>query len=55
MALNIKSFIADDGVEIRYADEGSGPVMIYQYGMGSSLDMTEGFIDLLKKYFRIIV
>ena len=55
MELAVKYITAEDGVKIAYVDEGTGPVMIYQYGMGSSLDLSEEFVNQMKNFFRIII
>ncbi len=55
MALNIQTFLADDGTEIKYIDEGQGPVLLYIYGMGSSLASQEKFIETMTQYCRMVV
>lgn len=55
MQYEYKSFIADDGAEIKYIDEGSGPIVLYIYGIGSSISSASAFIDTMTKSCRFII
>lgn len=55
MGLNIRTFFAEDGAEIKYVDEGQGPAILYIYGMGSNLASQENFIQVMKNHCRFIV
>lgn len=51
----IKSFIAPDGAEIKYVDEGSGVPFLFIYGMGSSVASQDLFIKFMRDRCRMIV
>lgn len=53
--MEIKTFLSEDGAEIKYVDEGSGKVVLYIYGMGSSLASQENFINVMKQHCRFVV
>ena len=55
MELERKIFTAPDGAEIKYIDVGSGPVLLYVYGMGSSITSACALVDVLKARYRVIV
>jgi non-heme chloroperoxidase len=55
MALDIRSFQAYDGAEIKYVDVGQGTPVVYIYGIGSSIASSEPFIDAMKNHCRFIV
>lgn len=55
MELERKTFIAPDGAEIKYIDEGSGPALLYVYGMGSSITSATPLVTVLKEHYRVIV
>ena len=54
MALEIKSFKAKDGAELKYVDVGSGKPFLYIYGMGSSIESQTPFIEAMSEKGRII-
>lgn len=47
-------FIDIDGMNVHYRDEGQGPTLILLHGVNSSLHTWEGWVEYLKKDFRII-
>lgn len=55
MELEMKIFMAPDGAEIKYADVGSGPVLLYVYGMGSSIASATPLVTTLSEHHRVIV
>lgn len=55
MDLEMKIFKAPDGAEIKYVDEGTGPAVIYVYGMGSSIASATPTVKLLRGKYRIVV
>jgi pimeloyl-ACP methyl ester carboxylesterase len=55
MELNIKSFKAEDGAEIKYVDEGCGVPLVYIYGMGSSIESQLPFIQAMREKCRVVV
>ena len=50
----IETFHGDDGAEIRYVDVGSGKVMLYIMGFGSSIESQAPFIEAMQEKGRII-
>ena len=54
MELTVKSFLAPDGAEIKYVDEGKGVPFLFIYGMGSSLASQEPFIKYMSEHCRIV-
>lgn len=48
-------FTAPDGAEIKYIDVGNGPVLLYVYGMGSSITSATALVTALKEHYRVIV
>ena len=55
MAFEYKTFLSNDGAEIKYIDEGSGPIVLYIYGIGSSIQSSSVFIDTMKQHCRFII
>lgn len=51
---DIKTFRAEDGVEIKYVDMGSGKPLMYIMGFGSSIESQALFIEAMKEKGRII-
>lgn len=51
----IKTFLAKDGVELKYVDIGEGQPMVYVYGFGSSIESQAPFIEAMQDKGRIIV
>jgi len=47
-------FIQIDNMNIHYKDEGQGPVVILLHGVCSSLHTWDGWIERLKRHYRII-
>ena len=47
-------FVAVDGMQVRYRDEGNGPVVILLHGSNSSLDTWGGWIERLADAFRVV-
>jgi hypothetical protein len=47
-------FIAINGVNIHYKDEGKGPVLLLLHGICASLYTWDGWASELKKHYRII-
>lgn len=55
MELDVKTFAAGDGTNIKYVDVGSGKPFLYIYGMGSCLESQVPFIKLMSQHCRIVV
>lgn len=51
----IKTFLAKDGVELKYVDVGEGRPMVYVYGFGSSIESQTPFIEAMQGRGRVIV
>ena len=49
-----KEYIRVRNVDIHYKDEGEGPVLVLLHGICSSLYTWDGWVDVLKRHFRII-
>lgn len=47
-------YITIDGVELRYRDEGSGPVLLLLHGSRSTLNAWDGVTERLKGHYRVI-
>lgn len=57
MELCINTFVAKDGTEIKYVDEGKDKekTLLFVYGMGSSIASQTPFVKLMSSYCRVIV
>jgi pimeloyl-ACP methyl ester carboxylesterase len=55
-ALPESKFIQIDGLRVHYTDEGNskGPVVVLIHGTGASLHTWQGWLPVLKKYFRVV-
>jgi len=47
-------FFSYKGMEVRYRDEGSGPVLVLLHGVCSSLETWDGWVSQMKGQFRVI-
>lgn len=47
-------YMTIDGVELRYRDEGQGPVLLLLHGSRSTLNAWDGLADRLKDRYRIV-
>jgi len=54
MKLEYKSLVADDGAEICYADVGSGRPLVYVYGFGESVALTNALLERWGSRFRCV-
>jgi pimeloyl-ACP methyl ester carboxylesterase len=50
----VDSFIEYEGMQVRYRDEGKGPVLVLLHGVCASLETWDGWARELKKKFRVI-
>jgi len=54
MKLEYKSLVADDGAEICYADVGAGRPLVYVYGFGESVAITNALLERWSARFRCV-
>ncbi len=47
-------YFSYNGMQVRYRDEGSGPVVILLHGICSSLETWDGWLPSMKGEFRVI-
>lgn len=47
-------FVAVDGMEVHYRDEGSGPVLLLLHGSNASLHTWDGWVQELQSNYRLI-